>query len=283
MSDIRHLLAAGMLLGALSMASGAAEAAQGYDNCTGFIDSLPATITTQGTWCLRKDLSTGITSGNAITIATNNVTLDCNDFKVGGLVAGDGSKARGIFAAQRQNATIRNCTIRGFDFGVYVDSGDGHLVEDNLIDNSLSLGIYFYRVGPSGGSVIRRNRIVDTGGSPDRSNTYGISATNALVEDNLVAGVFAATANPTPTGISVSRSMVRGNVVTGMVAVASGLTTGIKGSDSVMERNIVRSSGNLYPSIGITGSVCRDNTGIKLQTHFDCWANLNNRDDTGSP
>ena len=25
-------------------------AAEGYDNCTGFIDSLPATVTTQGTW-----------------------------------------------------------------------------------------------------------------------------------------------------------------------------------------------------------------------------------------
>ncbi|HEY0661599.1 MAG TPA: hypothetical protein VGD21_09825, partial [Lysobacter sp.] len=58
-----------------------AQAAQSYDNCTGFIDSLPATITTQGTWCLRKDLSTAMSSGNAITIATNNVTIDCNDFK----------------------------------------------------------------------------------------------------------------------------------------------------------------------------------------------------------
>src|SRR5690348_2627551 len=40
-----------------------ARAAQSYDNCTGFIDSVPATVSTQGTWCLRHDANTAITSG----------------------------------------------------------------------------------------------------------------------------------------------------------------------------------------------------------------------------
>src|SRR5690606_14995164 len=64
-----------------------ARAADDYDACAGFIDSVPATITSQGVWCLRKDLSTAIASGSAITIATNNVTIDCNGFKLGGLAA----------------------------------------------------------------------------------------------------------------------------------------------------------------------------------------------------
>jgi hypothetical protein len=58
----------------LAAAASPALAAESYDNCTGFIDPLPAVITTQGTWCLRKDLRTAVASGHAITIATNNVT-----------------------------------------------------------------------------------------------------------------------------------------------------------------------------------------------------------------
>jgi len=38
-----------------------------------------------------------MTSGNAITIATNNVVLDLNSFKLGGLSAGLGTNANGIY------------------------------------------------------------------------------------------------------------------------------------------------------------------------------------------
>lgn len=55
-------------------------AAESYDNCTGYVDAVPAVITTQGTWCLRQDLATSLTSVTAITISVNNVTLDCNEF-----------------------------------------------------------------------------------------------------------------------------------------------------------------------------------------------------------
>src|SRR5690606_3370431 len=97
---------------------------------------------TQGTWCLRKNLATNITSGAAIAIATNNVTIDCNDFKIGGLAAGDGSSARGIQGHGRQNATVRHCNVRGFYYGIYISGGAGHLVEDNRLDNNLYFGIY---------------------------------------------------------------------------------------------------------------------------------------------
>jgi len=95
-----------------------ADAAQSYDNCTGFITSLPATISTQGTWCLNKDVSTAVTSGAAITIAANNVTLDCNDFKLGGLAAGLTTQAVGVYALDRFNISVRHCNIRGFYFGI---------------------------------------------------------------------------------------------------------------------------------------------------------------------
>ena len=94
---------------AAGLASPASTAAESYDSCTGFIESLPATISTQGVWCLRRNLATAMTSGNAITITVNNVTIDCNDFKIGGLAAGDESKTVGIAADDVLNATVRQC------------------------------------------------------------------------------------------------------------------------------------------------------------------------------
>src|SRR5688500_16840215 len=111
---IRHLLAGSVLLTALSFMPAPARSAQSYDNCTGFIDSLPAVIETQGIWCLRKDLSTAITGSAAIDIRANNVTLDCNDFKLGGLPAGAYTDASGVAAIDRFNVTVRRCNIRGF-------------------------------------------------------------------------------------------------------------------------------------------------------------------------
>ena len=128
-----------LLLGLPCAWPNAVFAAESYDNCTGFIDTLPATISTQGTWCLRKDLGTAVTSGAAIAIATNNVTIDCNDFKLGGLAAGAGTLAYGIRAANRYNTTVRNCNIRGFFFGLQFWGG-GHTVEDNRFDVDLDAG-----------------------------------------------------------------------------------------------------------------------------------------------
>src|SRR5690606_11400981 len=53
-------LAALILLAAvagLAFAPGNARA-ENHHTCEGFIDALPATISTQGVWCLRKDLAT---------------------------------------------------------------------------------------------------------------------------------------------------------------------------------------------------------------------------------
>ncbi len=159
---IRSLACLSLVLAALLAPPLPARAAEDYDNCTGFVDSLPAVISTQGTWCLRADLSTAITSGHAIEITTNNVTLDCNDFKLGGLAAGRGTLARGVQATGRFNISVRNCRIRGFRIGVsLLGSGAGHVVEDNHVEGSTSLGMFIVGAG----SVVRRNRIVDSGGS----------------------------------------------------------------------------------------------------------------------
>ncbi|HEY0661005.1 MAG TPA: hypothetical protein VGD21_06780 [Lysobacter sp.] len=169
------------------------QAAESYDSCTGYIDTLPTTIATQGTWCLRAHLATPITSGAAITIATNNVTVDCNGFRLGSLPANPASTAKGIYALNRLNATVRGCNVQGFHIGIHmsgIDSG-GDLIEDNLLDGNLYAGIAVNGAD----NRIQRNRILRTGGVPNgNGNTYGIDA-RADLFDNTIDHVFT-TAGP---------------------------------------------------------------------------------------
>lgn len=133
-------------------------------NCTN-ITSLPATLTTQGVYCLKQNLSTGISEGSAIEIQANNITLDCNGYKIGGLAAGPNTNASGVRSNSSSNFTIRNCHIRGFLVGIGLYgllSGDGaHLVENNRLDGNTMVGMDIQ----GDGSIIRGNAIVANGGS----------------------------------------------------------------------------------------------------------------------
>ena len=131
-------------------------------NCTA-ITALPAIITVQGIYCFTGHLNTAITTGNAIDIQTNNVVLDLNGFKLGGLAAGTGTDARGIFASNRQNITIKNGTIRGFRKAIVLEgssSGQGHVVEDIRADQNTEFGIQVQ----GSGTIVRNNQVVATGG-----------------------------------------------------------------------------------------------------------------------
>src|SRR5215831_2499821 len=102
--------------------------------CTA-ITTVPFTITVQGIYCLTQDIETNLADGNAIEIATSNVELDLNGYKLGNLSAGPGTTATGIHALDRKNITVKNGTVRGFVEGIRledVSSGvsQGHIVED---------------------------------------------------------------------------------------------------------------------------------------------------------
>ena len=254
MSTLHRLLAALALCAGLAAAPGIARAAQSYDNCTGFIESLPTTISTQGVWCLNKNLSTAITSGAAITIAINNVTIDCNDFKIGGLAAGDESNAYGIYANARQNATVRQCHVRGFREGLRLLGGAGHLIEDNRFDNNLVYGVH---VVNGDNSLVQRNQVYDTGGRPIVGFATGIHA-DADVIDNTVSGVFGVAANVAVTGIHAgSSATVRNNRVRGLQPTGSSTAVGIKLADAgaMVDGNHVIGGGTTsVPGGAITGA-----------------------------
>ena len=259
-------VAAGLLV---LLPFGSANAAESYDNCSAFIDALPAVISTQGVWCLRSDLATKFESGYAITVATNNVTIDCNDFKIGNLAASDANGAAAIYAIHRNNFTVRRCNLRGFGAGVYAaGSGAGVVVEDNRVDNARYYGLY---ISAATGTV-RRNTIVDTIStlwatgihaegdldivdntidtveSGDAVFTYGIEVSfdrSASVRRNTIRNVLNPAPGATVAAIRMSSTLSDGLVDDNFVVAApvdqASVTTGVlcAGGTVVARRNVV--------------------------------------------
>jgi len=231
-----------MLLIGFAVTPTVSHAAQSYDNCTGFITSIPATITTQGTWCLNADLNTAITSGKANKVVTNNVTIDCNDFKLGGSAAGAGTLASGIFAQSCDNLTIRRCSVRGFYSGTEINGGSGHLIEDNRFDGNTGLGI---SIG-AGRAIIRRNIVIATSSANFNSLNYGIFAAGSVdVLKNTINGVTGSGTNNGVYGIGTDNNLngrigrISGNSVHGVVKVGRGVALCIlnTNSDRITLRN----------------------------------------------
>lgn len=244
-----------LLLLALAVlaAPGATRAAEDYGNCHAFITSLPAIIDTSGTWCMNQNLSIAATSGTAITITADDVTIDCNDFKIDGLAAGTGTQTAGIGANNSSNVTVRHCNLRGFKYAVnLVGTFSGkHVIEDNRFDGNTFIAIYL----EGDGSIIRRNRVFDTGGTTTTINAYGIygNSTGASMDilDNTVSGVVARTGgNGNAYGIRTegATGSVSGNRVRGVVKDGTGEADGIYVNNSVrvnMRKNEV-TGGGLY-------------------------------------
>jgi hypothetical protein len=224
-----------LLILALLIASPAAKA-ETYNTCTGFITSLPTVISTPGTWCLKQDLATAITSGNAITINTNNVTIDCNNFKLGGLAAGVSTTADGIVAIGRLNGVVRNCNIRGFLHGVaFYTGGGGHTIENNRFDGNTYTSVLI----EGDGSVVQHNRIFDTGGSTGIGNhsAIGINALDSVdLIDNTISNVTAKTGgNGDAIGIYTdlnTSGSISGNRIRGLLKDGGGVALGILNHDS---------------------------------------------------
>jgi len=262
MRYLQNLAVFAFVLTAVTGAAAPAPAAESYDACVGFIDSVPAVITTQGIWCLRQDLDTSASSGHVIEIQTNNVTIDCNGFRMRGSGGGASSTAVGIYATGRLNLAIRHCTIRGFQVGIELIGGSDYIVENNLLDQSRLFGIE----STGAGSVVRHNNVVNTGGSPGNGQVYPIYAEGDVI-DNVVDGVSGAdsvvnfTANgiysPTDTGINFG-IVIQGNRIRNLTPKGTGEAIGItsNGSGVAVRDNAI---GQAASTTGF-GVSCHDNT-----------------------
>jgi len=243
-------------------------------HCTN-ITSLPATISAQGVYCLKQDLSTALAAGEAISILTSNVTIDCNGYKIGGLAAGTSTTAIGIYAFQKNNIVVRNCNIRGFMVGILLSYNavqdpvrpTGHILESNRIDQSTRAGIW---IGGDA-SVVRNNIISGTGGNPYGENVIGIeSHFNTDVIDNTVDEVVDVSETPkqvygilnwTGKGNVIANNRIRGLSST---AGTNGIFTTYDSSrGSVRGNSVVNESGSGY------GIQCISETVIASDNHVN--------------
>jgi hypothetical protein len=209
-------------LGAAVLAP-AARAAEATDSCTGYIDSLPAVLTSPGYYCLRADEALTASSGTAITIASDDVTIDCNDFKLNGLAAGDATNATAFGATGFwSNPAIRRCVVRGFRYGTYLFTSDT-LVEDSRFDENTDVAILLQ----GRRSRVRRNHVTNTGGSTLSADPAPIAiwvGSDSEVSDNTIDGVRTTTGTGAPTAIrgwdsyqpTGSIGTITGNRISGM-------------------------------------------------------------------
>ena len=268
MTIVHRSFASLFLLFNLHVATAHAET---FHTCGTIIASLPTVISTQGVYCLSHDLTTAISSGNAIAIQTNNVTIDCNGYKIGGLAAGNTSNAVGIYASDtRLNLTVRNCGIRGFEWGIDFEGGSGHLIEDNRLDNSLYVGMYVQ----GDNNTIRRNRIYDTGGYIAAASATAL-VVQADVIDNTISGVFAIGANPNLGGIELQgpNTVASGNRVSGLAVTGSGQAFGIYAEndsisirDNFVSASTVAINGTGILGGGVTDTICSGNHVYKFSS-----------------
>src|SRR5437763_13782887 len=253
MHILRFFFVSIVTLAAFAGASGPAAAAESYDGCFGFIDALPATITTQGTWCLRQNLDTSATTGNMIEIQTNYVTIDCNGFRIRGSGGGPATGAVGIFANGRLNLAIRRCTIRGFSLGIQVTGGSGVIVEDNLIDQSRFVGINT----AGAGSIVRRNIVTSSGGAPASGAAYGIYADGVAGGDSVVNFWAYGIYSPADTDFNFG-IVIQGNRIRNLAPKGTGTAAGISSyGRGVSVRDNAIGQASVTTGFGI---VCNDNT-----------------------
>lgn len=255
-------------------APGAVKAAESYDNCQGVITSVPATITTQGVWCLKSSLMYAPITGTAIRIDANNVTLDCNHFYVDKFGSAGGTRGIGT-GPNVLNATVRNCGVRGFRAGIDL-SGSGHLVEKNFLDRNILVGISVM----GSNNRVAGNRVSNMrgGAAVSADYVYGIVAAGDVI-GNTVSGLTPAS-GPYVIGIRAHEgaSEVSGNIVRGFMLPASGKEARGIHADSTGARisnNHVTSSNSNTAQTGTVngfglatwGAFCGDNTAAGFSTN----------------
>jgi hypothetical protein len=249
---------------ALVLASGVARADE-TTFCNAYITSLPYTITTQGHYCFNRNLSTAQTTGAAITINTDFVVLDLNNFKLGGGSAGLATAAIGVLATDHSNITVRNGNIRGFAiaiklYGTTAAQSVNHLVENNVLDGNTSTGVWIH----GSNSVIRNNQILNTGGSTAGGAHPWLNCSVAI------NAAYSDTGSPGGSNIDTI-----GNLIVGLAPAASGTCFGgansfgiVSTSGSVAQENSLRGFTTAAFS-RIFAAICKGNI-VQATNPYSC-------------
>jgi hypothetical protein len=162
-----------------------AFAAAQSPGCTFEFTSLPYTINSSGTYCLKNTMFTNLSSGAAITVGGGyQVVVDLRGYALIN-VPGTTSTAVGVLGLNKSNVTVRNGRIQSFKSGVTLDGPNSYsnVVENVEVDSPIVSGIV---ISGSGHQV--RGCSVTHYGTEENNYATGIllSGDGHLIEGNVV-------------------------------------------------------------------------------------------------
>jgi hypothetical protein len=232
--------------------------------CTPIV-AVPFTITQAGNYCLEDNLSLNATSGSAISVQADFVTIDLNGFKLDGSGGGGATTAYGISATSRKSIIVRDGSIRGFGVGVYLNGATSadHLIEGIRAFDNKTAAIWV----EGKGTTVQNNYVANT--SPGSGDSRGIlvgaflGATGVRVLNNDVRDTSAtSSANATAILVSYSDGAVIDNnrVINSTLATNAGAITvyaNASGKSLVVNNKISNFTNGV--NFLLTGGKYRDN------------------------
>jgi parallel beta-helix repeat protein len=187
----------------------------------------PAASASSGTLVITSNTKLTENHNGTIVLAKNGITLDCGGYSVVGNGAGSGP---GIHLPGTRAATVKNCTVTGFDYGVLLEDARNNTLRRNAAVNNYDRGFHL--------EVSSGNTLVDN--HANGNGVHGFAAVRGTVntfKENSAEGNGAV-------GYSLifsNRNDLRENVATGNQAGFSVQSS----SGNVLARN-TSSSNVLY-------------------------------------
>jgi parallel beta-helix repeat protein len=206
----------------------------------------PYTISASGSYRLTGNLTGVPANTNAITVTSNNVSIDLNGFSIAG--PGSGTTGNGINAASVNQIEVGNGTVTGFFIGVWVGS-------NSIVRNVRAVSNAYGIEGGGGGAA---NSLIQ-GCTASSNSSYGIlcQASGCVISGNAAnsntgsygircsgsgCGIFGNTVNHN-TGFGIACGLV-GCAISGNT-VANNTSDGIhiSGTNSLIVRNTMQGNG----------------------------------------
>jgi len=123
--------------------------------CVALLPAVAVSATT-GTMQITTDTTLTEDHSGPIQVNADNVTLDCD----GHVVTGSGT-GHGIDVDYRTGVTVRNCTVRGFEMGIDLQTSNGNVVTGNTATANSRDGIH---LSSSDNNTVTRNQAHDNSG-----------------------------------------------------------------------------------------------------------------------
>lgn len=217
------------------------------------ITTIPYTISSPGYYELGSNISSTNSNFSAITINSDNVTLDLKNYTLSNSGAGPNTISNGVYANQRKNVTIQNGAVSNFLYGIRLeDTSTNYSVSNYLVKNVKTLSNTFRGMCISGTNNSVTCCIVDdTQGCTFFSNAFscGIEVKGVCnyVARNVISTVF-----PQGTGEGLG------------ISVSDGGNGSLIEDNKIINATLASSSYGIWVG-GNSNVVCNNNTIINYQ------------------